>query len=47
MTVPRDPGTSTSHAVLGAGSVLRGTTDPYGVYVGVPTVKVGERRIGL
>jgi len=35
-----------SHAVLGAGSVLRGSTQPYGVYAGVPAVKVAERRIG-
>jgi len=35
-----------SHAVLGAGSVLSGTTEPYGIYVGVPAQKVGKRRIG-
>ena len=35
-----------SHAVLGAGSVLSGETEPYGIYVGVPARKVGERRIG-
>ena len=35
-----------SHAVLGAGSVLRGGTEPYGVYFGVPAEKVGQRRIG-
>jgi putative colanic acid biosynthesis acetyltransferase WcaF len=34
-----------SHAVLGAGSVLRGDTEPYGVYAGVPAVRVGERRV--
>lgn len=34
-----------SHAVLGAGSVLSGDTEPYGVYVGVPAAKVRERRI--
>ena len=34
-----------SHAVLGAGSVLRGETEPYGVYAGVPAQKVGQRRI--
>lgn len=34
-----------SHAVLGAGSVLSGDTEPYGVYVGVPAVKVRERVI--
>jgi putative colanic acid biosynthesis acetyltransferase WcaF len=34
-----------THAILGAGSVLSGTTEPYGVYVGVPAVKVKERVI--
>ncbi len=34
-----------SHAVLGAGSVLSGDTEAYGVYVGVPAVKVRERVI--
>ncbi len=34
-----------SHAVLGAGSVLSGDTEPYGVYVGVPARKVRERVI--
>jgi putative colanic acid biosynthesis acetyltransferase WcaF len=34
-----------SHAVLGAGSVLSGDTKPYGIYVGVPAEKVGERII--
>jgi putative colanic acid biosynthesis acetyltransferase WcaF len=34
-----------SHAVLGAGSVLSGDTEPYGVYVGIPAVKVKERRV--
>lgn len=33
------------HAVLGAGSVLAGSTDPFAVYAGVPAVKVKERRI--
>jgi len=32
-----------SHAVLGAGSVLSGDTEPYGIYAGVPAVKVKER----
>jgi putative colanic acid biosynthesis acetyltransferase WcaF len=32
-----------SHAVLGAGSVLAGDTEPYGVYVGTPARKVRER----
>ncbi len=36
-----------SHAVLGAGSVLRGATEPYAVYAGVPAAKVGERRVAL
>lgn len=31
------------HAVLGAGSVLSGDTEPYGIYVGVPATKVKER----
>jgi putative colanic acid biosynthesis acetyltransferase WcaF len=34
-----------SHAVLGAGSVLSGDTEPYGVYAGVPASKVKERVI--
>ncbi len=34
-----------SHAVLGAGSVLSGTTEPYAVYVGTPAVKVRARVI--
>jgi putative colanic acid biosynthesis acetyltransferase WcaF len=34
-----------SHAVLGAGSVLSGDTEPYGIYVGVPARKVKERVI--
>jgi len=34
-----------SHAVLGAGSVLSGDTEPYGIYVGVPARKVKERDI--
>jgi maltose O-acetyltransferase len=29
--------------VLGAGSVLTKDTDPYGIYAGVPAIKVGER----
>lgn len=32
-----------SHAILGAGSVLSGDTEPYGIYVGVPAAKVKER----
>jgi len=35
-----------SHAVLGAGSVLSGDTEPYGIYVGVPARKVKERVVG-
>ncbi len=34
-----------SHAVLGARSVLAGTTQPYGVYVGVPAKFVKSRTI--
>lgn len=34
-----------SHAILGAGSVLSHDTDPYGIYVGVPAMKVKERVI--
>ncbi len=34
-----------SHAVLGAGSVLSGATEPYGIYVGVPATRVRERVI--
>ena len=34
-----------SHAVLGAGSVLSGDTEPYGIYVGVPARKARERVI--
>ena len=34
-----------SHAVLGAGSVLSGETEPNGIYVGVPATKVKERAI--
>ncbi|MGA8891066.1 MAG: WcaF family extracellular polysaccharide biosynthesis acetyltransferase [Anaeromyxobacteraceae bacterium] len=34
-----------SHAVLGAGSVLAGGTDPYAVYVGVPARKARERDV--
>lgn len=33
-----------SHAVLGAGAVLAGSTEPYAVYAGNPAVKVRERR---
>lgn len=32
-----------SHAILGAGSVLAGETEPYGIYVGLPATKVKER----
>lgn len=34
-----------SHAILGAGSVLSGETEPYGIYAGVPAKKVKERVI--
>jgi len=36
-----------SHAILGAGSVLSGDSQPYGIYAGVPAVKVKERRVAL
>ncbi len=32
-----------SHSVLGAGSALSGDTQPYGIYVGVPAVRIRER----
>ncbi|BDG09636.1 WcaF family extracellular polysaccharide biosynthesis acetyltransferase [Anaeromyxobacter paludicola] len=35
-----------SHAVLGAGGVLSGDTEAYGVYAGNPAAKQKERRIG-
>jgi putative colanic acid biosynthesis acetyltransferase WcaF len=31
-------------SVVGARSILRADTEPYGVYAGAPAVKVGERR---
>ena len=34
-----------SHCVLGAGSVLSGDTEPYGVYAGIPARRVKERVI--
>ena len=34
-----------THAVLGAGAVLAGDTEPYGIYTGVPARKVKERVI--
>jgi putative colanic acid biosynthesis acetyltransferase WcaF len=34
-----------THAILGAGSVLSGDTEPYGIYVGVPAIKVKVRTI--
>jgi len=34
-----------SHAVLGAGSVLSGDTEPFGIYVGVPAQKARDRVI--
>jgi putative colanic acid biosynthesis acetyltransferase WcaF len=34
-----------SHAVLGAGSVLSGDTESYGIYLGVPAKKMKERVI--
>jgi putative colanic acid biosynthesis acetyltransferase WcaF len=37
--------TLATHAVLGAASVLSGSTEPYSVYVGVPARKTGNRLI--
>lgn len=34
-----------THSILGAGSVLSGDTEPYGVYVGVPAIRVKERTV--
>ena len=34
-----------SHAVLGAGAVLSGETEPYGIYAGNPAAKLRERQI--
>jgi putative colanic acid biosynthesis acetyltransferase WcaF len=34
-----------SHAVLCAGAVLAGDTEPWGIYAGVPARRTGERRI--
>lgn len=34
-----------SHAVLCAGAVLAGDTEPYGIYAGVPALRTGERSI--
>ncbi len=34
-----------AHSVLTAGSVLAGETEPYGIYTGVPAVRVKERRL--
>lgn len=34
-----------THCVLGAGSVLSGTTEPYGVYVGIPAARKCERKV--
>ena len=36
-----------SHAILAAGGVLSGATEPYGIYVGVPAVWTKERRLGV
>jgi virginiamycin A acetyltransferase len=33
-----------SGCVIGAGSIVRGTLDPYGIYVGNPLRRLGERR---
>lgn len=34
-----------AHSVLTAGSVLAGDTEPFGIYTGVPAVRVKERRL--
>jgi putative colanic acid biosynthesis acetyltransferase WcaF len=34
-----------SHAVLGAGAVLSGSTEPYTIYAGIPAVRSGTRSI--
>jgi putative colanic acid biosynthesis acetyltransferase WcaF len=34
-----------SHAILAAGSVLSGDTEPFGIYVGVPATKVRGRHL--
>lgn len=34
-----------SHSVLTAGSVLAGDSEPWGIYTGVPAVRVKERRL--
>lgn len=34
-----------SHAVLCAGAVLAGDTEPWGIYAGVPARRTGERRL--
>jgi len=31
-------------AVIAAGSVVRGTVEPYGIYAGVPAIRCGSRR---
>jgi acetyltransferase-like isoleucine patch superfamily enzyme len=36
------PATIGKHAVVGAGSLVRGDLPPYGIYVGNPACKVGE-----
>ncbi len=35
-----------THAILAAGAILSGATEPYGIYVGMPAVRVKERHIG-
>ncbi|MFL5319943.1 MAG: WcaF family extracellular polysaccharide biosynthesis acetyltransferase [Myxococcaceae bacterium] len=34
-----------SHAVLGAGSVLSGDTEPFGIYSGIPAKKISTRQL--
>lgn len=34
-----------THAILGAGSVLSGDTEEYGIYVGVPATKAKDRSV--
>jgi putative colanic acid biosynthesis acetyltransferase WcaF len=36
-----------SHAVLAAGAVLAGASEPYGIYTGNPAVRTRERRIAI
>jgi maltose O-acetyltransferase len=41
------PGTTISkYSVIGAGSVVLSTTEPFGIYAGVPARKIGDIRSG-